>query len=237
MKVIRRLGLRQQDLIPVNMKMRTATKGGVRILGAIPLRLSGMGSLGRNVETRQMTYITDSSDHLFLSKEACVDLGIISDSFPRLGETQEACLLDTAAALKGVHVEKTCTCPRRQRPPPPPTVLPFPAIEANRDKLQQYLLDYYKSSTFNTCEHQLLPLMDGPPMHLMVDQKQSLLRTTHPCLCHYTGEMRSKLDWITMFSWVYLNPCPSASRSPGVIGWWCVLRRMANQGELLTSRP
>ena len=196
MKVIRRLGLRQQDLIPVNMKMRTATKGGVRILGAIPLRLSGMGSLGRNVETRQMTYITDSSDHLFLSKEACVDLGIISDSFPRLGETQEACLLDTAAALKGVHVEKTCTCPRRQRPPPPPTVLPFPAIEANRDKLQQYLLDYYKSSTFNTCEHQLLPLMDGPPMHLMVDPEAEPIahHTPVPVPLHWRDAVKAGLD-------------------------------------------
>ena len=102
MKVIRRLGLRQQDLIPVNMKMRIATKGGVRILGAIPLRLSGVGVLGRTMETRQMTYITDRSDHLFLSKEACVDLGIISDSFPRFGEAQEACPVDTAAALKGI---------------------------------------------------------------------------------------------------------------------------------------
>ena len=37
------------------------------------------------------------------------------------------------------------------------------------DKLQQYLLEYYKASTFNTCEHQTLPLMDCPPLKLMVD--------------------------------------------------------------------
>ena len=49
------------------------------------------------------------------------------------------------------------------------TSLPFPAREANREKLQQYLLDYYASSTFNTCEHQILPLMDGPPMRLMIN--------------------------------------------------------------------
>ena len=37
-----------------------------------------------------------------------------------------------------------------------------------------------------------------------------------------------------MFSWVSSNQCLSASRSPGVIGWLCVLRRMASHGALLT---
>ena len=88
MKIVRRLGLRQQDLIPVSMKMRTATKGGVKILGAIPLCLSGMAPSGHTIKTRQLTYVTNSSDQLFLSREACVGLGIISDSFPQLGVTQ-----------------------------------------------------------------------------------------------------------------------------------------------------
>ena len=35
--------------------------------------------------------------------------------------------------------------------------------------LQQWLLDYYSTRTFNTCEHQPLPLMNGVPMRLMVN--------------------------------------------------------------------
>ena len=62
-----------------------------------------------------------------------------------------------------------CEFPRRQLPPAPPTELPFPATEENSKKLQEYLLEYYKSSSFNTCEHQTLPMMDGPPLKLMVD--------------------------------------------------------------------
>ena len=78
----------------------------------------------------------------------------------------------------------------------PPTVLPFPAIEANRDKLQQYLLDYYKSSTFNTCEHQLLPLMDGPPMHLMVDPEAEPIahHTPVPVPLHWRDAVKAGLD-------------------------------------------
>ena len=37
-----------------------------------------------------------------------------------------------------------CGCLKRQMPPAMPNSLPFPAVEANRLKLQQYLLDYYK---------------------------------------------------------------------------------------------
>ena len=56
-----------------------------------------------------------------------------------------------------------CNCPRRRTPPPKPTDLPFPATEDNRENLQYWLLDYYNSSTFNTCEHQTLPLMSSQP--------------------------------------------------------------------------
>ena len=51
-----------------------------------------------------------------------------------------------------------CGCPTRIEAPQPPA-LPFAATESNKEKLKQFLLQYYKSSTFNMCPHQLLPLM------------------------------------------------------------------------------
>ncbi|XP_071478837.1 uncharacterized protein [Diadema antillarum] len=196
LKVLHRLGLRQQDLIPVTMEMHTATNGGITILGAVPLRLSGRNPLGHVVESRQLTYITDNSDKLFLSKEACIDLGIIPDSFPTLGMAPGTPQLDKAATLKEAPERIACTCPRRQLPPPPPTELPFPATEANRVKLQQYLLDYYQSSTFNTCEHQPLPLMDSPPMKLMVDPDAEPVahHTPVPVPLHWRDAVKAGLD-------------------------------------------
>ena len=64
---------------------------------------------------------------------------------------------------------KTCSCPNRAQPPPRPTSLPFPATEANRGRLEQYLRDLYGASTFNVCEHQPLPMMSGPPLSLNID--------------------------------------------------------------------
>ena len=76
------LGLHQTDLIPVTMRMYAANNKGITILRATILRFSGKGKSGATLETRQITYVTDSSDQLFLSREACTVLGIISESSP-----------------------------------------------------------------------------------------------------------------------------------------------------------
>ena len=64
---------------------------------------------------------------------------------------------------------QNCNCPRRVPPPAPPTVIPYPPSEENLDKLQNWLLEHFKSSTFNVCSHQILPMMSGPPMRLAIN--------------------------------------------------------------------
>ena len=51
-----------------------------------------------------------------------------------------------------------CGCLLRTGEPEPPE-LPYPATEENTERLQEYLLNKYRSSTVNTCQHQSLPLM------------------------------------------------------------------------------
>ena len=87
MKSVRLLGIRARDLIPVTMKMYTACNDGIKILGATILRFSGTSPFGAPLETHQFTYITDDSDKVFLSREACKELGMISEQFPTIGET------------------------------------------------------------------------------------------------------------------------------------------------------
>jgi len=82
-KVINKLGLKRDNLIPVTMKMHAANNNGITILGAVILRIFGKDQSGNLVETHQITYMTDASDKLFLSKEACIALG----NFPTIGET------------------------------------------------------------------------------------------------------------------------------------------------------
>ncbi|XP_021365018.1 uncharacterized protein LOC110457888 [Mizuhopecten yessoensis] len=197
LKVIRRLGLRESELIPVTMQMHTATYGGIKILGATILRLIGKDKAGNTKETRQMTYVTSSTDKLFLSREACAALGIIHDSFPTVGAQVPSASIHVDATFSlPDHQVKACDCPTRQLPPPPPTKLPFPATTENVGHLKGYLLDHYKSSTFNTCEHQTLPLMNGPPLKLMVDSnaKPVAHHTPVPVPIHWQGAVKAGLD-------------------------------------------
>lgn len=87
-KVLHRLGFNRSDLIPVTMKMHAANNKGINILDAIIL-LQGTNKHGRPVETRQLTDLTDNSYKLFLSREACVALKIIFETFQTIGENSD----------------------------------------------------------------------------------------------------------------------------------------------------
>ena len=38
------------------------------------------------IETRQITYVTNNSDKLYISREACVSLQMITDTFPTMSD-------------------------------------------------------------------------------------------------------------------------------------------------------
>ena len=183
-----KLGLTIDDLSPVAMRMTAANNNGIDIAGALVLRLSGETAAGTSLSTRQVVYFSKSTDRFFLSKQACVALKIIPDSFPTIGEAHSTTSSESQSA-------RPCNCPLRGKPPPKPT-LPFAATEENRDRLEQWLLDYYNSSTFNTCEHQPLPMMSGPPLRLMVDPnaKPVVYHNPIPVPVHWQEAVKAGLD-------------------------------------------
>ncbi|KAK3881922.1 hypothetical protein Pcinc_009186 [Petrolisthes cinctipes] len=114
-----------------------------------------------------------------------------------IGETQN--LFDTkveSCSDLSVAPPCTCSCTLRQPPPPPPTALPFPAVEAIREKLEKWLLEIYKSSTFNVCKHQQLPMMSSHPMRLLVDPNAQPVayHTPIPIPVHWQDDMKACLD-------------------------------------------
>ena len=86
-KVIRRLGLSESDLIPVTMQMHAVNNNGIKILGAAILRFSGKSPSSKTLEIRQIVYVTSDPDKLFLNGETCTALGMITKNFPTMGET------------------------------------------------------------------------------------------------------------------------------------------------------
>jgi len=121
-QVAERMGLNADDLIPVTMTMRAANEGGIPILGVMVVRFWGTDSQAITHETRQIAYITNRSDRIFLSRAACIDLGMISETFPTIGEVIAS---DDAAT------PTTCPCTPCTTQLPLPEGLPMPATEKN----------------------------------------------------------------------------------------------------------
>ena len=119
MKSVRLLSIRARDLIPVTMKIYTAGNDGIKILGATILRFSCTSPSEASLEIRQLTYITDDSNKVFLSREARKELGMISEQFPTIGETPTT----HPSAQSAITHDTTdspippCKCPKRQMSP------------------------------------------------------------------------------------------------------------------------
>ena len=202
---MKRLGLTTKDLLPVRLKMRAANDSPITILGAILIRLAE--PQGKR-STTQMVYITDHVDKIFLSQEACADLGIIPTGFPTTrcdsADNPDTSNQDRRPTQDHPNQDRrpdqdaprTCSCPQRAQPPTKLTEAPFPPTQENRGKLESFLLKRYQASSFNTCEHQPLPRMDGPPLRLMIDPNAT--PTAHhspiPVPLHWQDEVRAGLD-------------------------------------------
>lgn len=192
--MIQHLGLHKNDLVPVSMKMHAANNKGISILGAAILRITGTDQRGKALETRQVVYVTDESDKIFLSREACISLGMITDKFPTVGEVLSS--ISCQDLVPTTTGQRPCSCPRRQSPPPLPEKLPFPPTVANVPKLKEWLVNHYSSSTFNTCAHQPLKKMNGPPMRLMLDPhaEPTAYHKAIPVPIHWREKVKASLE-------------------------------------------
>ena len=185
-KLLKNFGHSMQNLIPVWMKMHAANNDTITIFGAIIFTIRGKSELREVLTTKQIVYVTHDSDRFFLSCQACIELVMISDTFPTVGDveksqevslcttegtttTNPSSLLDDTCSPTAILLEDTSkrTCLQQELPPPKLSALPFPATKDNRQKLEDWLKSYYASSTFNTCSHQLLPMMNTIPLCLI----------------------------------------------------------------------
>lgn len=134
-------GFTKGDLIPVRHSLYAANKEEIPVFGAIFLRLSGQSSTGQSHAAAVMVYVSPSSSKFYLFKDALVQLGVISSSFPQLG---------SALHQASIHNKPSpCGCPKRTGPPARPEELPFDCTPNNNSKMRDWLTDYFAASTFN----------------------------------------------------------------------------------------
>ena len=196
-ELLSELNLRETDLTPVTMRMNAVNNDGISILGALLLHITAKTPNGKEVGTHQMVYFTRDTHKLYLSKKACIDLGIISNQFPVANEAQSPVNKsnDNHAEIKPISIAP-CGCPLRQPPPILPAEPPFPPTEENRAKIENHIREQFASSVFNVCTHQPLPMMNGPPMRLMIDPKANptAFHTPLPVPLHWMEEVKADID-------------------------------------------
>ena len=133
---------------------------------------------------------------------------MITKNFPTVSETLHTCSMtepdtacdatetppsssDTYAPVSTTSSQ--CTCPCRSTPPPKPTEIPLPPTETSWMRLQRWLLDYYRTSMFNTWQHQPLLLMESVPIRLMVDPNAEPIahHTPIPVPLHWQEDVKA----------------------------------------------
>ena len=83
--VMKSLRLREEDLIPVSLKIAAANKSEIKLLGGILIIIRAFDENGRVRASRQLIYVADGCSGVFLSQRVCKDLRVIPEDFPKVG--------------------------------------------------------------------------------------------------------------------------------------------------------
>lgn len=155
-----RCGFKKSDLIPVKRVMVAANHEPIRIDGAIIIRLMGKDREENTHVAPVMVYVSPDTKRFYLSREALIQLKVISSTFPQVGGAMQTMAIEDS---------KKCSCLPRSLPPSKPQELPFTCTPENNEKMKDWLLKRYAASTFNKCPHQPLKGMSGPEIRIHVD--------------------------------------------------------------------
>ena len=143
--------------------------------------------------TKQMVYVSENSDGLYLSEKALADLGMIDSKFPGVDTSSKA---DAVSSSKKEEEGDDCKCIPRKEAPEAPKKIPYPPTEENKAKLKTWLTNEFESSAFNTCTHQPLQEMTGGPMkfHFKDSYEPYAVHTPLPIPHHWEEKVKKAND-------------------------------------------
>lgn len=135
-----------------------------------------------------MVYVSENTSGFYLSESALKDLGVINRDFPH-----RVSKADLSASESGTA---PCGCPKREYVPDKPARIPFTPTGDNRERLEKWLREHFKSSAFNTCPHQPLQVMVGRPLDITFTPgaKPSAIHTPIPVPHHWKKRVKDDLD-------------------------------------------
>merc|ERR1711895_416641 len=113
-------GFRKKDFIPVVSKINGAGGTDLSVQGAVVMEFTCAGPDNKVHSTKQLCYVCNRVDKVYMSRQGLMDLHCISPQFPLP-------MPGATVATTDCHEEDVskCDCPSRPAQPPPlPTKLP-----------------------------------------------------------------------------------------------------------------
>ena len=207
----------ERYLLKTSHRIHGVTGTNLDVLGSLLLRIEVNGRV-----TKQVVYVSRNTRGIYLSERALRDLGVVPQSFPAsslpvpaASETASHVKEGTSGTTLG-QKRAPCGCLERSTVPLPPDKMPYPATEANREQIEQWIKNRYASSAFNTCEHQPLQEMSGAPVeiHFTPDAVPTAVHTPIPIPHHWKKQVKADLDRDVRLG--IIEPVP-----PGTPTRWC----------------
>ena len=167
----------KKHLIPSKKIIRAVGGSTLVCMGWVPIKFVIGGKC-----TKQALYVCDRIQRVYLSKIACIDVGILSPDFPLpsypiIGSEAEVNSLNPNA-IPFTPIPNHIPCPILPKEtvlPSRPQTLPFPPLPENVPKLKQWLLDSFSDTAFRDDS---FPTMTGPPAHIHL-QENAIPRARH----------------------------------------------------------
>ena len=166
------LGLGEDQLRKPQVSLDCANKTEAEVLGVFFGKVSAMEGDWRVDKVKVLFYVMKEGGDM-LSRHTCERLGLIGKEFPKTGHVVnegDRHHIDVQVVDGGVYQEYgecdpdsklPCRCPRREFVDPP-TNLPFQPTNENREKIEDWIKDYFAGSAFNVCKRQTMPCTENP---------------------------------------------------------------------------
>ena len=80
--LLNKLGILPSELFPVTANVKLVDRKRLQLIGGLLITISAVASDGSTKTSSHMCYVGEKIEKLFLSREACLKLGIIDENFP-----------------------------------------------------------------------------------------------------------------------------------------------------------
>ena len=210
---LKEMGLDPSTLVPVKARVVGAVRGSkLDIVGGVLLDVRAPAAPSGCHSSVRLFYVAANVTQCYLSLSCLHALEVVTTDFPTIGASAATCSLvkqertedspsDTLPPCTNTGVllpgDPPCSCPDRTLQPLTPASLPCAPTQENLPKFKEYLLNRYRSSAFNTCERQPLPLMKGSPpleLHVSPDSKPVACHVPSPVPLHWQEKVKAGLE-------------------------------------------